>query len=189
MFFRKQLRRLDAFERFLLLDDLGLSRFGPFLFCAAPVATVRGTPGGIKLKDGYSTKITVASNATIEFWEKMVTPVGYDAGNKIPQSTMHNTRYRTYAMPSLIDVTESTIKVAYDPLWHTSVLNVLGKLETITETFPDGSTLAYFGSIKSFVPDAHEEGKQPEATIVIVALNVDSSGAEQAPVLVNVAGT
>ena len=156
---------------------------------AAPSATVRGTPGGIKLKDGYSTKITFASNPTVEFWEKMISPAGMDAGEKIDQTTMFNTRWRTFAPRSLVTLTDNTIKAAWDPLVHTSVLALLGKIDTITETFPDGSTLAYFGFLKSFVPDQMEEGKQPEATITIVSMNQDSAGTEQSPVLVNVAGT
>lgn len=198
MFLRKKrLSLIDdfagRFDRLLLLDELGLSRFGPFLCYAAPVATVRGTPGGLKLKDGFSTKITFARLPTIEFWEKTVQGPGYDGLEKIDQSTMHNLKFRTYAPRSLITVTDTTIKCAYDPILFSTaagdVQNSINQADTITETFPDGSTLAYFGFMKSFIPDAHEEGKQPEGTLVISCTNVDSTGVEQAPVLVNVSGT
>lgn len=195
MFLRKKrLSLIDdfagRFDRLLLLDELGLSRFGPFLFYTAPVATVRGTPAGYKLRDGYSTKITFAGSTTIEFWEKTVQPTGMDGGDKVDQTTMHNVLYRTARPRQLVTLTDSTLKVAYNPLVNTSVLAAVNREDTVTETFPDGSTKAYYGFLKSFVPDAHEEGKQPEATIVICATNFDkTANVEAGPAYVDVAGT
>lgn len=179
---------LERQDDLLLEELLEAVRSVPEHF-AAPTATARGTPAGLMLKDGYSTKITFASRPTVEFWEKMLTPPGYDSGDKIAQSTMFNTRYRTYEPRSLIDVTDSTIKAAWNPLLYSTILNLVGIKDTISFTFPDGSTLAFYGFLKSFVPDQMEEGKQPEATLVIVANNRDSSLVEQAPVETDVAGT
>lgn len=62
--------------------------------------------------------------------------------------------------------------------------------QTITITFPDGSTLAFYGFMKSFEPDNLEEGTFPIATVAFVPTNADpTTGDEEAPVLTSVAGT
>lgn len=196
MFLRKKiidLRRIDRCEALPLQvppDILDLLQQRAFLFEAAPTPSVRGTPAGYKLKDGYSTKIAFASNLTVEFWEKTVQPTGMDGLEKIDQTTMHNNQWRTFRPRALVTQTDSTLKVAYNPLVNTSILSLVNKEDTITEIFPDGSTKAYYGFLKSFIPDAHEEGKQPEATIVICATNFDkTNNVEAGPAYSDVAGT
>ena len=76
---------------------------------AAPTPTARATPVGRKLKEGFPVKITIAADTDISFWEKSVTPVGFDGGDSIDQSTMFNTRYRTKAARTLIDTTDVTV--------------------------------------------------------------------------------
>lgn len=163
---------------------------------AAPAATPRGTPTGIKLKDGYSTKVTLSLNTTIELWEKTVKPPGIDGGDAIQQTTMHNTTWRTFASRGLLTLTEHTFKAAYDPSIYTSILSMINvqkvgtSAQVITVTFPDGSTLAFYGYVKMFEPDEHQEGTQPEATVTITPTNYDPvNNVEAAPVLTSVAGT
>lgn len=163
---------------------------------AAPTPTTRGTPDGIKLKDGYSTKITLSLDTTIEFWEKTVKPPGMDGGDKIDQTTMLNDDWRTFASRSLITLTDSTIKAAYDPNLYNAILGLVNvqkigsSAQIITVTFPDGSTLAYYGFLQSFEPDEMVEGTQPTATIVLAPTNYDPvNNVEAAPVLTSVAGT
>ncbi len=156
---------------------------------AAPTPTSRGTPSGLMLENGYRSKITIALNATIEFWEKTVQPPPLDGGPKIKLTTMHNDTVHTYAPSALIDVGDSMITVAYDPNCYNTIKAVLNAKTTITETFADGSTLAYYGYLQKFEPDPLEEGKQPEAKLTIVATNRDSAGVEYAPVLTSVSGT
>jgi hypothetical protein len=57
---------------------------------AAPVATARVDPTGIKLDDGYRTLVTFATDPNIEFWEKSVTPPGLDGGDALETKTIHN---------------------------------------------------------------------------------------------------
>jgi hypothetical protein len=157
---------------------------------AAPTPTTRVSPTGIKLKDGYQTLVTIALDTNIEFWEKAVTPPGMDGMDKIDQTTMHNIRWRTCAPRSLVTLTDAPMTVAYDPQVYTSVLAVLNVETTITERFPDGSTLAYYGFLQKFEPQELTEGAQPEATITIVPTNFDPvNKVEAAPVLTSVAGT
>lgn len=157
---------------------------------AAPTPTPRGTPAGIKLKDGYSAKVTFAANATVGLWEKTVKPPGIDGGDAIEQTTMHNTTWRTMAPRSLKTLTEHTFKAAYDPVVYTSLLSIVNVETTVTVAFADGSTIAFFGFLKKFEPDDLEEGKQPEGTATIVPTNFDPVGkVEAAPVVTEVTGT
>ncbi|MFA5376328.1 MAG: hypothetical protein WC455_11340 [Dehalococcoidia bacterium] len=156
---------------------------------AAPTATERSTPGGLKLKDGFSSKLTLAADSDIEFFEKTVQPPGMDAGEAIETTTMHNTTYRTFTARKLITLTQITINAAYDPAVYTSIVAIIGDETTITVEFADGTTIAFYGFLKSFTPEAMEEGTMPMAAIVIVPTNVDSTGAEQGPTVTSVTGT
>ncbi len=156
---------------------------------AAPVATPRVAPSGIKLKDGYRSLVTFALDTNIELWEKQVTPPGLEGGDSIEQTTMWNDVYRTFAPRSLRTLTEMQFTAAYDPQVYVSVLAAINREDTITVRFKDGSTLAFFGYLKNFQTGELVEGTQPEATCVVVPTNIDSAGAEQAAVLVSVAGT
>lgn len=157
---------------------------------AAPSASARVDPSGIKLKDGYSSLITFARDTNAALWEKTVTPPGVDGGDAIEQTTMHNDDWRTFAPRSLKTLTEHTFTAAYDPVFYTDVLSLVNFEDTITVTFPDGSTLAFFGYLKMFEPGELVEGEQPEATVTIVPTNWDSANdVEAAPVMTSVAGT
>lgn len=157
---------------------------------APPAPTVRGTPAGIRLDDGFPTKITIGDLTTVSFWEKTVKPTGIDGGDSVPTTTMHNVTWRTMNPRKLKTLTESTSKVAYDPNIYNQVVPYINLKTTITITFPDGSTLAFFGYLKNFEPDEVQEGTQPEATVTLVPTNQDpQTGVEAAPVLTSVSGT
>jgi hypothetical protein len=155
-----------------------------------PAPTERGEPGGFALPKGFQSLITNELNTTIKFWEKEVTPSGADVGDKIDTSTMHNVRYKTAEPPCLIDITDGQTTVAYDPAVETEIYAILGINTTITYTFSDGSTKALFGYFKSFTPDGMTPDGQPQATVIVVATNVDpDSFDEEGPVIADVAGT
>lgn len=157
---------------------------------AAPTPTARGTPSGIKLKDGYQSLITFAASTTISLWEKTVTPPGLDGGEPVVQTTMHNTQWRTMAPRALITMTPHTFTAAYDPAVYSSILSLLNVETTVTVTFKDGSTLAFYGFLQKFEPAAMSEGTQPEATVTICPTNFDYvNKVEAAPVLTSVSGT
>lgn len=155
-----------------------------------PTPTARGTPSGIRLDDGFSSKITLSLAPTIAFWEKMVKPPGLDGGEKVATSTMHNVTYRTFGPRKLKTLMDITAKCAYDPVIYQDVLAQINVRQTVTVSFPDGSTLCFFGFLQKFEADELQEGTQPEATITFVPTNTDpTTGAEAAAVLTNVAGT
>ena len=161
---------------------------------AAPVPTARGTPAGTRIDDGFRTLITFALNPTINFWEKEVMPPGYDGGDPVSTSTMHNLTFRTMNPRKLVTMSECTVLVAYDPfLFSQSGNNLFGLLNrktTVTVTFPDGTTLAFFGYLQKAKPNACKEGDQPDMEITIIVTNQDPvSGVETGPTLTNVPGT
>jgi len=155
-----------------------------------PTTSTRGTPAGIKLDDGFSTKIAFALNLTVSFWEKTVKIPGIDGGDAIETTTMHNVTWRTMSPRQLKTLTQATGKAAFDPNIYNDILSLINREGSITIRFPDGSTLDFFGYLKSVEFDDLEEGKQPELSYVIVPTNQDpTTGAEAAPVLTSVAGT
>lgn len=152
---------------------------------AAPVVTARQDPAGIKLKEGYQILVAFALAPTIALWEKTVKPSGIDGGDKIDQTTQHNDTYLTAAPRYLVDITDTNMKVAYDPAAWDTILSIINVQQSITVHFPDGSTLSFFGYLKSFEPDDLQIGSQPEATCVIVVTNVDPINCiESGPIMV-----
>ena len=141
----------------------------------ASVHTTRGTPEGIPLQDGYSTKIALAASGgdTFSFWEKTVTPPGLDGGDPVDTTTMHNGTYRTMRARSLKTMTPVSGTCLYDPKVYTELLTIINVETTVTVHFADGSSLAFYGYLRSFVPAAAEEGTSPEAEYTIQPTNWD----------------
>ncbi len=156
---------------------------------AAPTPTVRQDPAGIKLEDGYRTLVTFASIPTASLWEISITPPGLDGGDPIDTTTMHNDTYRTRASRALKTLTEFTFTAAYDPNYYNQLLSLVNSNDTVTVTFPDGSTLAFFGFLQTIEPEELVEGEMPKVTVTVCPTNTDTAGAEQSPVLTSVAGT
>ena len=157
---------------------------------SAPTPTARATPAGIKLKDGFPIKVTIAADTNIELWEKSVQPPGISIGDKIDQTTQFNEDYETFAPPALKSLSDGGGKCAYDPTVLSSIEAIIGQETTITYTFPDGSTWAIFGYLAEWTPDALDRGQQPEASFKIVFTNWDYVGkVEAGPAVASVAGT
>lgn len=164
---------------------------------ADPVAGIRSArdpfDGGIMLEDGYQSLIQFTLDPIIEFFEKSITPPGIDGGDEIEQTTMLNTKWRTFSPRALKSLTEVTATVAYDPNVYTidgGIDAAINRKDTITVHYPDESTLAFFGFLKSFTPNEFTEGEQPTAEITIVPTNFDHDNkVEAGPVMEETAGT
>ncbi len=162
---------------------------------AAPSTTARLNPSstptnGIAFEDGYQTLIAFAANPSVKIWEKSVKPPGMDGGDAIETTTMHNTTWRTMAPRSLKTLTESTFKGAYDPDVYNDILALVNISGGITVTYPDGSTLDFWGYLRTFEADEMVEGTHPEATCAITPTNWDPANrVEAAPVMTEVSGT
>lgn len=135
-----------------------------------------------RLDDGYQTLISFAADPTVLFYEKAVTPPGVDGGGEVDTTTMLNATYRTKNPKALITMSPASMTVAYDPATYAEVLALVNVNNLITVTFPDGSTLAFWGWLNTFTPGEHVEGEQPTAEIEIIPSNQNASGVETAPV-------
>lgn len=156
----------------------------------APVAAARQSPEGIRLDDGHSTLVTFSADPDAALWEKSVTPPGIDGGDAIDTTTMHNVAWRSRAPRQLKTLTDFSMVCAYDPAVYTSILGLVNVNTTVTVTFPDGSTLAFFGYLRTLEFSEIQEGEQPEVTVTITPTNIDPADHEEAaPVLTSVSGT
>lgn len=158
---------------------------------AAPTIVARQTPTGLKLKNGHGTLISLQNDPDCNFWEQAVQPPGYDGGDSISQTTMHNDEYETKAPGPLIDITDGSAEVRYDPgVLEETILSQINVEQSITYKHPDGSTEAHWGYLKSFVANQNQSREAPTAQIVIVHTNTDpSDGSEAGPAYSMVAGT
>ncbi|KKN23034.1 hypothetical protein LCGC14_0909050 [marine sediment metagenome] len=157
----------------------------------APAVVARTEATGIKLRDGFASNIAFESNANVSFWEKTVQPPGVDGGDAIDTTTMFNAAYRTSAARSLASLTDAAVTAAYDPLVVSEILSLVNDdTGSITIHWPEGSTLAFWGFLKSIEFAELVEGTQPECSVVIVATNWDpAANQEEGPVYTDVAGS
>lgn len=135
-----------------------------------------------RMDDGFSTTISLANGTTL--FEKSVTPPGLDGGGATDTSTMRNTTYRTNSPKSLITLSESSVTVAYDPSEISGLISEINSNQLLTVTFPDGSSLAFWGWLNAFTPGENVEGEQPTAEMTIIPSNQNNASppVEVAPV-------
>ncbi len=143
--------------------------------------------------DGYQTTIDFSSSemtsdalilALME--EKEVTVPGVAGGGANDASTMRNAIWRTMSPKSLKTLTPMTLTVAWDTALYDEMVAMINDNQLITITFPDNSTLAFWGWLDDFAPGAQIEGEQPTAVLTIIPSNQDgdNNDAEIAPVYV-----
>jgi hypothetical protein len=140
---------------------------------APPVPTARVLPTARKPDDGHKCLITFALNPAIEFWEKSVTPPGLEGGDAIETTTQHNNTVHTKGPRKLINVTDASATVTWNPVLYNSIKALINKVTTVTILFPDLATLAAYGFLRNFAPGAETEGNNPEATITVTFTNQD----------------
>lgn len=164
-------------------------RMTPMHF-AAPAPASIGTPAGLHLRDGYSTKIVFNRLTTFGLWEKTVQPPELSVGEAIDLTTMRNAAVTTKWSQVLHEIGDMQLVCGYDPnIWATARSTLLGQNDNITLQYPDGSTLAFFGILTKLTFAAVQRGTMPECNVTIVVTNLDSSYVEQAPVYTNVSGS
>lgn len=135
-----------------------------------------------RLDDGFSTIITLANIPTVKIFEKEITPPGISAGGATDTTTMRNDTWRTMAPKMLKTLTAASATVAFATNAIPVLMGQISVKQLITVTFPDQSTLAFWGWIDEFTPSAFVEGEQPTATITIQPSNTDDNDQEVAPV-------
>ena len=157
---------------------------------AAPVPSVRVQPTGYMLREGYRTLITFASNPAVQLWEETVKPPDMDGGEVIDITTMFNNRVETHWYRHIIKTGAATALCGYDPDVIPGLLAMVNVMDTVTLTFPDGSTWAGFGAMTKVEFPEHKRGEFPKATVSFDFGNFDTTTSlEQQPTYTPAAGT
>lgn len=168
---------------------------------AAPAATVRVAPlaPNKRLKAAFKSVITFASQPSLALWTISFTPTGYDGGDPIDIATMEdvdstgaNARHRPTYPRERIMSTPGQAKVAYDPNTISLIISTLLNRtnDQITETFREGSTKAYWGWMRSFIPDELVEGQMPTATVAFHESDWDDANQTvDGPTITSVSGS
>lgn len=148
-----------------------------------PSATARTDPSGVMLRNGYQSHITFAEDPDVDLWERQVTPPGSDGGDPVDTTTMFNETVHTKSPQALIEHLDGGIVAGYDPNVLDQLMDLINVETVITVTFPDGTTWAMYGFLRSVEFNELANGVLPEATCVFVITNTDpSDGTEQEPV-------
>ena len=134
------------------------------------------------INDGHQTLYSFSLAPSVSFKEKSITPPGMDHGGGNDTTTMRNNNWRTMQPKHLKSLTPSRVTASYDPVVYNDIVSMMGVNQQITITFPDGSTVLFWGWLDSFVPGELVEGSQPTAEVVIMPSNQDNSNVETAPV-------
>ena len=134
--------------------------------------------------DGLGAQVSLGS-ATLQ--EVSITPPSTQGGGALEVTTHRNSAYRTKAPKKLKDLGELTFSCIYDPAeWNSTGITDLNNNQQITVTFPDTSTLVFYGFVDSFAPGEITPGELPTAEITVIVTNQDGSGqtggSETAPV-------
>src|SRR5574343_413431 len=92
-----------------------------------------------------------------------ITSPGVDGGDAIDNTTLTNSAWRTKTAKALIEYTNASFTAAYDPAAYSQAILAVNVNNAITVTFPDGSSIQFYGYLKSFTPGEMTEGEQPTA--------------------------
>lgn len=150
------------------------------VLAATPTYTARTTPSGEKLKDGFVAKFSFGADPNVELWEIGVKPPGIDGGEPIPQSTMWNSAWRTFAPRQLKTLKTSTFRFAYDPLMYDAISALANVVTNCGVLFSNGGKLAFWGYLRDIELDELQEGVRPEGTATIEPTNMDPSDDSEA---------
>lgn len=148
---------------------------------AAPTVTVRQTPTGTHLFDGFPSKIVFALAPSIEIWEKKIKPSGVDGREPVDQTTMWNQEWTTVTPRKLRTLMPIEATCAYDVVGFSNLNEILNVIQSITHVWSDGSTLCFWGFLQKFELSEMEEGKQPELQLTIYPSNIDPSAISGKP--------
>lgn len=146
------------------------------------------------LADGFNTTISFPG-AGVTFIEKEVTPPAIDGGGEINITAMRNLFWRTKAPKYLVTMDKLAIKARYDPVVYGAggIRAVVNSNRQITLAFPTlflggansapAVTVAFYGWLNKFAPEAMKEGDEPLADIEIIP-SMQNNGIETGPTTV-----
>lgn len=132
------------------------------------------------LKTGHKTLISLGG---VNFEEIEVTPPGVNGGGKIDTTTQRNDEWRTAVPKELKDLDDMNVTVAYDASKLGTIYDLCNVNQLITVTFPDGSTMAFWGFLNTFKPTGLTSDNRPQASAVFAVTNSNDAGAEVGPAM------
>jgi hypothetical protein len=125
------------------------------------------------MPDGFKTTLTFASKPGIALWEQSIKPPSIDGGGPIPTTTMLNVRVRTQRAKKLYTYSAVSGSFAFDPDVMIDIIALVNAEQAITLTWPDGSTMAFWGYLDKFEPGEQKEGDMPMAGVTVEITNWD----------------
>lgn len=138
----------------------------------------------VYIDDGHPCNLTFGADATVAVKFRTVKPPGLVGGGAINVTTHSNTVWRVNAPKKLKELSPATITCKYQPGVYVDIIAMINVNQLLTMTFPDNTTIAFYGFINSFEPSAMQQGEEPTATMEIIPTLVHTStGAETAPVI------
>lgn len=135
-----------------------------------------------RIDDGFSTIYTFSDKPSIAFYERETTPPGVEGGGANDTTNMRNTEWRTRAPKKLKTLSDAGTTVMWKSEAYDDVVDMVNVNQLITLTFPDLSTLAFWGWLDVFKPNGHKEGEVATAMVTIIPSNQNDSGVETGPV-------
>lgn len=138
----------------------------------APTPTARQTPPGRKFGSGYPILITFSLDPDIDIWETKVKPFGLQGDDPNDTTNMHNVQWRTKSPKTLMSGTDVTVNCQVAAGTIVQMEAMINVPQTITEHYPNGATLCYYGFVKSYEPGEFSEAV-PEGTVTIIPTNQD----------------
>lgn len=157
---------------------------------AAPAHTTRTIPTGYPLKEGFRIYYAFAKNATVQIWEQVGKPLGYDGGEAIDTTTQWNTAYHTMRPQYLKKHDPITFTGPYDPDIHSALPSLINNEGSLTIYYPDGSYHDLYAFLQKVEFSDNKIGEMPTATFTIIVTNWDPvNNVEVDPVFTAATGT
>ena len=139
------------------------------------------------MKDGFRTLIGFNNLGGFNgptFAEVTVKPPGMIGRGPIDTTSMRNVALVTKWPKQLVDFSNLTSSVQWDPVFWTQIFNsVLLKNQWIMVKFPNLQTLGFYGWADSFEPNDHREGEVPLSNLTVILSNVNPQNVETTPTL------
>jgi hypothetical protein len=116
--------------------------------------------------DGHGIRI-VFVNQGIMVYEKNVTTSGSDGGDPIDITTNDNVAERSFAPPTLKKPTPTSSEITYNLADLDALKAAVDQSDSIRTEWPDDTTEAKIGWLRSIIPNQAAADEQPTAAIVI----------------------
>jgi len=156
---------------------------------SAPAFTTRQAPAEAKLEDGWQTNIIFSDDPDISIYEDSIQAPGIELPELIDTTTQLNVAWQTFAIHSLKRLTESNVTAGYAAASYPQLIAMIGTLQAVTIHFPNDYEMAFWGVLRSALPNALERAGFPTVALLVGCTNTDTAGAEEGPVFQQGSGT